>query len=54
MAPIPEKDKTTEESIKIQKVTNTSNLISQLEPSARKEILLESKITTDVYVLSGT
>ena len=29
-------------------------MISQLEPSAPKEILLESKVPTDVSLLSGT
>ena len=46
--------KTTIEPIKTQKVTNTSNFISQLEPSAPKEIWLKSKIPTDVSFLSGT
>ena len=36
VAPIAEKYKTTKESIKTQKVTNTSTLISKLEPSAQK------------------
>ena len=35
-------------------MTNTSTLIIQLEPSSTKEILLESKIPTDVSLLSGT
>ena len=34
-------------------MTNTSNLISQLEPSSPKEILVESKMKTDVSLLSG-
>ena len=29
-------------------------MISQLEPSSPKEILLEFKIPTDVFLLSGT
>ena len=33
---------------------NISNLISQLEPSALTEILLESKMPTDVFLLSVT
>ena len=35
-------------------MTNTSNLISQLEPSAQKEILLESKMPTEVSPFFGT
>ena len=34
-------------------MTKTSNLISQLEPSAPKEILFKYKIPTDVSLLSG-
>ena len=44
MAPNSEKDKKTKESIKTQKVTNASNLMSQLEPSAAKVTFLEYKI----------
>ena len=53
MAPISEKDKITKEYIKTQKVINTPNFISQLEPSAPKEILVKSKMRTDVYILTG-
>ena len=53
MAPIYEKDKITKEYIKTQKVINTPNFISQLEPSAPKEILVKSKMRTDVYILTG-
>ena len=35
-------------------MNNTSALISKLEPSAPKEIWLESKIPTDVYLLYVT
>ena len=35
-------------------MTNTSNLISQLEPLALTDILSESKIPTDVSPLSIT
>ena len=35
-------------------MTNTSNLISQLETSAPKKILLKSKMPTDFYLLFGT
>ena len=48
------KRKTTKESIKTQKFTNTSTLISQLKPSLPNQILLESKILTDVSLLSIT
>ena len=41
VAPISEKCKITKESINTQKVINTWNFISQLEPSALTEILLE-------------
>ena len=54
MASWAEIEKTTKEYTKTQKVTNISILINQLEPSASKEILLESKIPTDVSLLSGT
>ena len=54
MAPIYEKYKITKEYIKTQKAKNTPNLISQLELSALTEIFLESKIPTDVSLLSGT
>ena len=54
LATISEKDKIAKEYINTQKVTNTSNLISQLELSRRTEILLESKIPTDVSLFSGT
>ena len=40
LALISEEYKITKEYIKTQKVTNTSNLISKLEPSAPTEILL--------------
>ena len=39
--------------MKTQKVTNTPNFISQLEPSAAKEILVEYKIRTDVSLFFG-
>ena len=48
------KIKNKKESIKTQKVTNTKKLVSQPEPLAVTEILLESKIPTDVSPLSGT
>ena len=35
-------------------MTNTSNFIIQLEPSELMEILLESKMPTDVSLLYGT
>ena len=35
-------------------MTNTSNFTSQLESSTPKEVLLKSKIPTDVSILSGT
>ena len=34
-------------------MTNTSTLIIQLKLSALEEILLESKVTTDVFLFSG-
>ena len=35
-------------------MTNTPNFIIQIEPSALMEVLLESKMPTDVYLLYGT
>ena len=35
-------------------MTNTSTMISKLEPLASKGIFLESKIPTNVSLLSGT
>ena len=52
--PISEKDKITKKSINTQKVTTTSNLISQTETSALTEKLLELKIPTNVSLLSVT
>ena len=52
MAPISDKYKIPKEYINTLKVTNTPNLISQLDPSAPKEIIVESKIRTDVSLLS--
>ena len=40
VAPISEKEKIPNESIKTQKMTNEPNLIVQLEPSAPKEIMV--------------
>ena len=54
MAPSEEIGKTTQGSIKTQKVTIASTSISLLEPSPSKEIFLELKIPTDVSLLSGT
>ena len=34
-------------------MTNTPNYISQLEPSAPKEILVEYKVRNDISILSG-
>ena len=34
-------------------MTNTPNLIIQLEPSATKKTIVEYKMNTDVYLLSG-
>ena len=48
MAPSYEIDKTATVYTNTKKVTNISNMISQLEPSAPQEILLVSKIPTDV------
>ena len=45
---------TTKYSIRTQKVTNISTMISQLEPSAPQEILLVSKMPTNVSILSST
>ena len=45
--------KKTKEYIKTQKVTNTPNFISQLEPSSPKEIMLNAKLHTDVSIFSG-
>ena len=53
MAPISEKGKIPKESIKTQKVTNTSIFIVRLEPEAPNKILVESKIQSDVSLLSG-
>ena len=53
VAPRADIDKTTKESTKTHKFTNKSTLISLLEPSAPKEMFLESKIPTDVSILSG-
>ena len=50
MAPISVKIKIPKESIKTHKVTNTPNLISQLEPSSPKEIMVNSKMRTDVSI----
>ena len=40
--------------IKTQKLTNTTNFISQLEPSEITEIVLDKKMPTDVSLFSGT
>ena len=53
MAPIYEKEKISKESIKTQKVTNTPNFISQLDPPTPKKIMVESKMITDVSLLYG-
>ena len=53
MAQIYDKDKIPKENIKTQKVTSTLNLIRQLEPSAPKEILVESKVPNYFSLLSG-
>ena len=53
MAPISEKNVTPKEYFKSQKVMNEPNLISQSEPPAPKEIMVDPKMRTGVSVLSG-
>ena len=53
MAPITEKNIISKESINTKKVTNAPNLISQSEPPAPKEIMVDKKIRTGISVLSG-
>ena len=53
MAPISGKDVIPKEYINTHKVTNTPNFISQSEPSATKVIMVDNRIRTDVYILSG-
>ena len=53
MSPIYRKNTLPKESINTQKITNAPNLISKLEPTAPKEIMVNTKIRTDVSVLSG-
>ena len=54
MTPSAEIDKTNKQSTNTQKVTNRATMISRLEPLAPQEIFLESKMPTDVSLLSGT
>ena len=54
MVPSAEIDKITKIYTKAYKLTNISTMISKLEASAPQEILLVSKISTDVSLLSGT
>ena len=53
MAQISGKKFIPKEHFKSQKVTNAPNLISQTESPAPKEIMVDNKIQTGVYILSG-
>ena len=52
MAPISGENALTKESIKTQKLTNTPHLISQSEPPASKEIMVD-KHRTDLHIFPG-
>ena len=53
MAPVSIRNKTPKEYIKTQKVANTPNSVSQLETSEPKEIMVNTKMRTDVSISPG-